>query len=159
MKDPALQKLEKFRSLQFGWHYGSGAPISSNVIERAAEIYRTFRLVGFTRNDFFAGASGEVLATAYYRDNYVGVIIEPAGQYSITYENDSSQILYREELDAPEIKREIREISGKIWNTSDSSIQPTMTLQEGGLTTLFLSPQTTAQDYLFSRHNVQKIPA
>ena len=115
-----LIKLATFSELPSGWHYGSGGPISADVIDNARKIYRFYRLVGFSRTNFFAGADGDVLATAYHLDHYLGVDIEPTGLHSIIYERNGSEIFCHENLNLSRVRSAILEASVAIWNISDS---------------------------------------
>lgn len=151
-----LEKLSSFRNLPVGWHYGSGGPISSSVIVDAASVYNQFRLVGFTRNNFFAGENGEVLATAYRRDHYVGVTIEPSGFDTITYEVGDKEVLYLDGLDLKAIKKAILDVAGTIWNISALSIPVTSTMIAVNSTTWRSRTQRMEVDYPYSTRNVQK---
>ncbi len=153
------EKLTSFKTLPIGWHYGLGGPISDDVIEAAAAIYRRFRLVGFSRNDFFAGASGEVLLTAYHRKHYIDVIVEPTKKFSITYEVNDSEKLFREDLEFNEINKEILEIAGKIWNISGSFTPTTMIIPGTSSTIWSLNHHQTGTGYPYSKSIAQKIPA
>jgi hypothetical protein len=157
-RTPELEKLNSFRNLHAGWHYGSGGPISSSVIDNAISVYNLFRLVGFTRNNFFAGENGEILATAYRRDHYVGVTIEPSGSNTITYEVGNKDVMYLEDLDLKSIKKAIIDVAGTIWNMSASSIlASTITIAANSMTWSLKTLQE--EDYLPSRYHAQKIPA
>jgi hypothetical protein len=85
------RKLEGFQALKPGWHYGSGGPISLNTIEVAEELYDTLLLTGLTTTNAFPGAGGEILLTGYYKDHYVGFMIEPSGEISCTYERSGAE--------------------------------------------------------------------
>jgi hypothetical protein len=155
---PELKKLDSFRSLPVGWHYGSGGPISAAVIDNAAAVYKFFRLVGFTRTNFFAGVNGEILATAYRQHHYVGVMIEPSGANTVTYEVGNREVTYLENLDLTAIKGSILAIAGEIWNISALPTLATMTTIAANSTTWYLrTPQVAG--YPSSKSHAQKIPA
>ena len=156
---PELEKLNSFRNLPAGWHYGSGGPISSSVIADAASVYHQFRLVGFTRNNFFAGENGEILATAYRRDHYVGVTIEPSGSDTMTYEVGNKEVMYLEDLDLKAIKKAILDVAGRIWNISASSTLTSTTTIAANSMTWSLRTLPPGADYPPLRYHAQKIPA
>jgi hypothetical protein len=89
---------------------------------------------GFPRTDAFAGAGLEVLATAYYDSEYVGVIIERDGRMSLRHESGDDEKFYREGMTMAEVKQKIDEIAGQIWSSSDSSIRETLTGRGTGST-------------------------
>ena len=155
---PEIEKLNSFRTLPNGWHYGSGGPISASVVDDAATINNFLRLVGFARTNFFAGANGEILATAYRQDHYVGVMIEPSGYNSITHEVNNKEVSFIENLMLSDVKKSILTIAGEIWNMSALSTPATMTtLAANSMTWHLRTPQVA--DYPSSRYHAQKIPA
>jgi len=104
---PAIAKLKSFRTLRDGWHYGRGGPISSDVIGQAESIHAFYLSVGFSLTDFFPGANGEVLATAYHKDHYIDVIIEPDGSHSLVYEVANKEIICIDGSDLKTIENSI----------------------------------------------------
>lgn len=119
-EDKVLQKLEQFRNKPTGWHYGSGGPISREMLKSAKRVLDTLRLCGLTRCDVFAGADYEVLVTAYYRRNYVGITLEADGTASVTFERQDEDPEFIECANSREVKNIILKISKRIWHTSDS---------------------------------------
>lgn len=152
------EKLNSFKRLPIGWHYGSGGPISSRVIDDAIAINKLFRLVGFARTNVFAGANGGILATAYRLYHYIGVTIEPSGTHSIVYEIGNKEDLTLDDLDLATTQRVILRLAGIIWNISASSTQATTTTIAANSTTWSLRTPPGA-GYLSSEYDAQKIPA
>lgn len=128
-------KLCSFATLQKGWHYGSGGPIGAEVLQRAKSILRDLARVGFRRTDVFAGQDFEVLVTAYRRDHYISVIVEPDMSMRFVHEKADQVIAYLETDSTNEIVEAIRTAAREIWNTSASYIRGTSITSKVGSTT------------------------
>ena len=134
------RKIEDFRSLAVGWHYGSGGPISDSVLSKVQELYRFLLQIGLTKTDVFAGAGGEVLLTAYHEQHYVGTIVESSGEISVAHEIAGVEVASAEDLNLKRAKAHLLAITRDIWkrdiwNLSASSTQETLTKHlEGSMT-------------------------
>lgn len=113
-------KIDSFRKLPPGWHYGRGGPISDVVIAKAKEILCLLVQKGLTSNDAFPGADGEIQLTAYHADHYISVIIEPDLSASFIHEKLNIDVIVPiEAVDLDRIKAEIARAAVEIWNLSD----------------------------------------
>jgi hypothetical protein len=143
-----IRKINDFRFMPVGWHYGKGGPISEKTIGLALHAYESLLLVGLSRTDAFPGADGEVLVTAYHKkttgfNSYIAVMIETNGFMSVRYEINQTDVSYIESDDIRVIKTAIYDIARTIWNILGSSIQKTLISTSDGLATWHLSvPQT-----------------
>ena len=55
------RKLDGFRTLADGWHYGNGGPIAEEQIREAKKMLQFMNMIGFTRTDAFASGDGETI--------------------------------------------------------------------------------------------------
>lgn len=119
-----LRKIDSFRSLPEGWHYGEGGPIDPDTADRATDIYWCLLLNNFSQTDAFPGANGEIQIVAYSDDHFISIMIEPTGEYSLVHEignHDAREPI--ETSDVNSIKAVLQEIAGEFaggsrWNTS-----------------------------------------
>ncbi len=133
-----IEKLGKFSSLAQGWKYGRGGPISADVISLTRKIYKALFSVGFYRTDAFAGSAGEVLLTAYHRDHYVAVTVEPGGSISFIHELGRVECCSDDNISMETIRAHIRRVAKEIWGTSGSSTRTISTTSEVSSTTSHL---------------------
>jgi hypothetical protein len=126
------RKIEGFRSLPVGWHYGSGGPISDAVISTVRELYGFLLQIGLSQTDAFAGADGEVLLTAYHEQHYIATTVEPNGVISVSHESAGVEVTSDEDLNVKGAKGSLLAVARKIWSLSASSTQGTLTRYVGG---------------------------
>jgi hypothetical protein len=110
-----LAKLERFRALKPGWHYGRGGPISDSVLERATDLFYFLIMIGFTRTDAFAGPEGEALITAYYGHHYISITIEPTLRMSLAHELNAAECCEIEADNIFEIRGHLLKVAKEIW--------------------------------------------
>lgn len=133
-----FDKIEAFRRLPVGWHYGEGGPVDDAVIERARDVLSFLQLIGLTHTDAFAGEGGEILLTAYHFDHYLGVIVEPDGSFALSHEKGDLEIRDLERISLAELKSELLEvargigIARGIWSSSDTFTSGTLTTYGAG---------------------------
>jgi len=116
-KFPSHSKLETFRHLPAGWHYGKGGPISADAINRAKHVVDTLAINGFTHTDVFPNEGGEVLVTAYHQEHYLSVTVEEQG-YTLNHERAGNDVSFAESLDCPTLSKSLNKIAREIWNMS-----------------------------------------
>jgi hypothetical protein len=158
-KSRTLQKLENFGSLQTGWHYGSGGPIDGAVLNLARELHSYLLFVGFTHTDAFPAEDGEVLLTAYHKDHYIGVIIEPGPNHSFSLNHEINRVdsEYVEGVTKGDVQRLLRQIARSIWSTPDSSTHQSLITTPGNSATLPLrSLPALAEECLSSNWSVRE---
>ena len=78
-------KIESYRDLPQGWHYGEGEAFSQDVIDRALALESQIRQYGI-ETDAFPGLGGEVLLIAYQDNKTWDVCVEPNGTVTLTGE-------------------------------------------------------------------------
>jgi len=110
-------KIESFRSLPVGWHYGEGGPLSVDVVKKALRIDGFYRQLGFTTTDAFPGANGELMITAYRGPHCIETIVSTDLRYSVTHECDGTEIYATPDVDEIVARRKIKEIGAEIWRS------------------------------------------
>src|ERR1700733_11173864 len=73
------EKIESFRFLPTGWHFGEGGPADEIAIASAEEMLGVFIQNGVVDTGAFPGVAGEVMVTAYIDSHYVEAIAETDG--------------------------------------------------------------------------------
>jgi len=116
---PAESKIRSFADLPVGWRYGSGGPLSDNMIERALHWHDFIKACGLVDTDAFAGANGEILLAADWREHYLEAILEIDGTVSLAYDVSDIQQRYLPHLEDMKAQEAVKEIAGNIWNASD----------------------------------------
>lgn len=116
-----VRKLRSFEQLPVGWHYGSGGPASRTVIDAAVSLYEQMVSLGLTRTDAFPGAEGEIQVTAYHRQHFVAVTIDPHLAYTVCHEDGDVDCCEVEGGNRAEAIEQLREITREIWGSSVSS--------------------------------------
>lgn len=122
-----LLKLNSFRNLPEGWHFGRGGPLDAKVVEEAARTYNLLIFMGLTRTNAFAGAGGEAQVVAYHRNHVVSITVEANLSFTLDHETDGDSVDYEEGLNFDNVKAKLREIAERIWSSSGSSIRSTTT--------------------------------
>lgn len=112
-------KINSFARLPRGWDYGSGGPISDQIIQ-TAQAWKNLLVAQFVWDiDAFAGGDGEILIAASCGDHYVEVIIEPDNTISMGYDFKGKQIFYRPRVSSWEAFDQISVLWGSIWSAYD----------------------------------------
>jgi hypothetical protein len=114
------RKIDSFRYLPKGWHYGEGGPAQEAAAASAEAILWVFALSEISDTGAFPGAHGEVMVTAYVDSHYLEAIAEIDGSISLTYEVDDVEMFPAERMRLADAIKKIREILGGAWSTSAS---------------------------------------
>lgn len=72
-------RIRSFATLQQGWHYGTGGPISADVIERAVAWDARLREWGYEATEGFASEARSVLVCGYRGEDVLEILVEPGG--------------------------------------------------------------------------------
>lgn len=132
---PSSSKLEQFKELPTGWHYGQGGPISEETIKLANRVIALLATNGFTHTDVFPNEGGEVLVTAYHRQHYLGIVVEPGAAFTLNYEIGTGEVTYAESITFSQLSKQLTTIARGIWNISGLSILGSSTTTSGASTT------------------------
>lgn len=84
-----IEKINSYRSLPKGWHYGEGQAISNEVIECALSIQKGLKEQGLGFTDAFPGLNGEVRVTAYKDDFYLEFTVEEPDEIQFCLESNN----------------------------------------------------------------------
>lgn len=125
------EKISGFKHLQYGWHYGEGAPPSEETINSALALNQEAAAVGFTRTNAFPGIEGEIQVTIYHGPAYLEFTIEPDGRIALVREHDQQEVESEENLSLSGALARIRSLKGLLWVLSESSIRSTTTQTPG----------------------------
>ena len=86
------KKINSFRNLPVGWHYGSGIAPLAKVLDLAIRLNQCAGLMGFEATDAFPGIDGEVLLTVYDGDVYLEFSIEVDGSINYIREQGDKEV-------------------------------------------------------------------
>ncbi len=114
----ASAKLNSFRSLPKGWHYGQGDAIANDVLTNAEKVVRYLVMSGFSRTDAFPGVGGEVQVTGYNGGNFLSVDVNTDGSFDVRHEADGRECCYEDGVVWPDVKDAINKVAIEIWGTS-----------------------------------------
>jgi hypothetical protein len=112
------RKIDSFRHLPKGWHYGEGGPAQESAASAAEAILWVFALAEVSDTGAFPGAHGEVMVTAYVDSHYLEAIAETDGSISLTYEVDDAELFSNGRMRLRDAIEKVREILGGAWSTS-----------------------------------------
>lgn len=147
---PTEKKINSFRELKKGWHYGEGNAPGSLTLLHAIELHKAALNQGFIETDAFPGISGEVMLTIYHRNHYLEFTIEPSGHITFCYEKNNEEICYKEGLSLEDAKGKILELRKEVWKSLDYLTSNTTIMTEGGadLTASHLKIQEQTRGFL-----------
>ena len=92
------RKLSEFGSLQPGWHYGDGVPISQNLIAKARTVAQKAVSFGFPESNAFPGVDGGILITVYKGNCTFEIRLFPDGRARFVKEVDDEDVAFLENV-------------------------------------------------------------
>lgn len=93
-----INKLNSFKSLEEGWNYGEGNPLSSRIVAWAKGILDVAYGLGFSSADAFPGVNGEVQVNLYHGRYYFEFIVENSDSVMFVLEKDKKVVRVLEDL-------------------------------------------------------------
>lgn len=150
------KKINSFKELPAGWHYGTGGGVTDDVASIALDLHSALLLSGLTKTDAFPGAGGEVLLTGYYRDHYIALTIEPDGRVDCAHELNGEELQASENLSKQEAQAWVMEAARGIWNLSGWFIPATSTILSNASMTSHSKNLLTEEECLFSTAIVER---
>ena len=124
--DPIVRRINSFKSLPHGWHYGEGRGADQLAVESALHAYRAFRKFGITRIEAFPSVAGEVLIAGYFEEETVEFLCGLDGGVNVLHEQED-EIVYDENY--PSVEDATEFLRTLPWNligkSSDYSILTT----------------------------------
>ncbi len=139
------KKIDGFKKLQSGWHYGSGIAPSDEVIKKAQSINLVAVFSGM-KTDAFPGIDGEIQVTCYPDGEYWAFTIEIDGSINFYRENKFGEEVEGLELSFNEAIKKIRGQS-QACVSSYSSIRIILIQPSDDLTTWHSSHQEMEAEY------------
>ena len=84
--DKILNKLQIFKNLAEGWHFGEGVPILDKATEVVRNLHHRFKIFNFTK-DVFPGCDGSLALVFYFDDEIcIEVSVKPEGEIDLYVE-------------------------------------------------------------------------
>ncbi|MCI0486290.1 MAG: hypothetical protein L0229_06785 [Blastocatellia bacterium] len=113
------KKIQGFKNLPQGWHYGEGVPPSDDTINKAVSLNIEAANSEFTKTNAFPGIDGEIQFTIYQGEAYLEFTIETNGSITFLYEENNEEKEYQENLSFNEAVEKIRDFKEKVWPSSE----------------------------------------
>jgi len=147
------RKIEGFKNINPGWHFGEGVPPENNAIIAAKTINDAFNEAGFSETNAFLGAGGQIQVNGYRDDCYLELIYE-SGTISFELEEEGLVVVDEEDLSLSEAISRIN-YWGKKWLMSEFSTKITSipNLEYSQLS------QFSAQVQLVSQYLTKTVPS
>lgn len=120
------KKINSFRNLPVGWHYGSGIAPLAKVLDLAIKLNQWAGSMGFEATDAFPGIDGEVMLTVYDGDIYLEFSIEVDGSINYIREEGDKEIDSKEKISLHQAINYIKKIGLSKWRLSVQSTRNTM---------------------------------
>lgn len=105
---PTERKIQGFKKLENGWHYGEGVALEQSILDNAIALHQEAIRLAFFETDAFPGFNGEVMFTIYFENHYLEFTLEPNGVVTFYREKDDEEICYQEGLSFEEAKAKIK---------------------------------------------------
>lgn len=109
------KKINSFKQLKKGWHYGEGVSFKSTVLKQAIELNSYARSLGFLKTDAFPGINGEIMVTIYHLEHYLEFTIEDTETITFCREKNDIETSYQEGLKFEQVKEKIKNFGKEIW--------------------------------------------
>lgn len=145
-----LDKIQSFACLPYGWHYGSGEPLSPQTIGYAIAWLRALVEINLVDNDAFPGVDGDVLITVYLDGGNMDFTINKLGEASLIVERGLDEICSFPAFSLSRVRELISAAMAALWNTSVFSIQNTSTAVWVGSKALLSRTLLTVEGHRFS---------
>ena len=127
--DPIVRRINSFKSLPHGWHYGEGRGADQLAVESALHAYRAFRQFGITRIEAFPSVAGEVLIAGYFEEETVEFLCGIDGGVNVLHEQED-EIVYDENY--PSVENATEFLRTLPWNLiGKSSVYSILTTTVG----------------------------
>lgn len=112
-------KMDAFKDLKPGWHYGQGHSPSEALIQKAKAIAKMLQMEFFCLVDTFLGIEGEIQVTAYPGQYFIEVNLLNDGNLELYVELiDQEEIIDLENLSMVELMRHLKIFKhAKLWKS------------------------------------------
>lgn len=154
-----VAKIQQFKKLSHGWHYGRGVAPSEETARSAGRLLIQSFALGFKETDAFPGVDGEIQLTVYQGKSYLEFTIESSGRVTAVHEEDGIEKEYAENLSFDEAVVKLKEFNNRIWKSSGLSITTILTAARENSRALPLRTQATEAASQWSTRNAHCEPA
>jgi hypothetical protein len=118
-KTETRDKINSFRTIAEGWHFGEGVPADNQTVNAALILNDTFFNAKLSSTDAFLGVGGQIQVNGYLDNLYLEFIIED-GVISYTLEKDGEVEVEEEGLRIVDAVSRIQ-FWGSTWAMSEFS--------------------------------------
>lgn len=120
--EKVLQKLESFKGLKVGWHFGDGVPVSQKFVDHASNFLQNASLEGIERFNAFPCVEGEVHITIHYLDFTLALTWETDETITVVEDKAGEIVSDREGLTPAQALDRLWEFTQKTQILSESYI-------------------------------------
>jgi len=120
---PTKSKIQSFKELKNGWHYGEGVSFGQSILDKAITLHQEAIRLALFETDAFPGLNGEVMFTIYFENHYLEFTLKPDDRVTFYREKKGEEVCYQEGLSFEEAKTKIGEFRKEIWKASASLIR------------------------------------
>ena len=122
------RKIEGFKDIPKGWHFGEGVVFKQEIINLTLELFEhAYRKLNFKKTDAFPGLNGEIMLTVYHHHHFLELTVEPDESVTFCREDDGDEVCDVEGLTFEEAKKRLQDFGDEIWKQSDCCRQNTLT--------------------------------
>ncbi len=139
LTNSTTNKIEEFRNLVEGWHFGEGFAPNDDTIKVAIFLNGVILNEGFTETDAFPGINGEIQITGYNDSLYVELTAEPNRLIIFVLEYEDETVVYEESLSLNQAIARIK-FWGTEWTSSGLFTRTSLTTVRDVSPVLLFSP-------------------
>lgn len=143
--DPVARKLLSFLSKPKGWKNGYGEPADKDVVRQALKVLQFFRQNDISRLEVFSGEGGQVLISAYHKDEDFDLFLNANNTFSYCLEA-GEQDYNGEDLPIKSLNKILKGIITRWMNSRVFYTIPTTVLS---VSALKAQPSKTPQEEAF----------
>jgi len=132
-KHITITKLESFRRLNAGWHYGEGIDFDANIVNSALNLHNLAVKLGFFETDVFPGVDGSIMIAIYYKADYLEFTLMRNNEIMYRRETDDVEVVEEELIAFNQAKTILEGLGQDTWKLSDSYISDTTTVGDRDL--------------------------
>jgi hypothetical protein len=132
-KHITVTKLESFRRLNTGWHYGEGRDFDSTIINSAIDLHNLAVKLGFFETDAFPGVDGSIMIAIYHKSDYLEFTLTCKNEIIYRRETDNVEVSEEELITFDQVKTILEGLGQDTWRSSDSYISDITTVGDRDL--------------------------
>ena len=127
-KHVTITKIESFRRLNAGWHYGEGINFDSNIVNNAIDLHNLAVKLGFFETDAFPGVDGSIMIAIYHKEDYLEFTLKHNNEIIYRRETNDIEVGEEELLTFDRVKTILEGLGQDTWKSSDSYISDITTV-------------------------------